>query len=355
MLPVPALITLTLNPALDLATTIERVEPTHKLRCGPAQRFAGGGGINVARVLHRLGSDVQAWALVGGASGAQVRQLLADEGVAADIRPIAGDTRENFSVVETATGQEFRFVLPGPTLQTAEWQACLDALTTLTVAPRWLIASGSLPPGVPDDFYARLAPCSRARGTRLVVDTFGLPLAAALQAGTTLIKPSLRELREVLRQPLEHPADQCAAAQALVHSGQTEMVALSLGAQGAVLATRDGVWQAPALDVSAARGTTGAGDCFLAALVWSLDRGAPPRRALPRCWCPAQRWPGRPTCTGCNRRSSCAHHRFEWRGRRENSANGELGAGALVPSRTDRSRQADSAITQRLRPCSLAR
>ena len=237
----PALLTLTPNPALDLATTIERVEPMHKLRCGPAQRFAGGGGINVARVLHRLGSDVQAWALAGGAAGAQVRQLLADEGVAADIRPIAGDTRENFSVVETATGQEFRFVLPGPTLQTAEWQACLDALTTLTVAPRWLIASGSLPPGVPDDFYARLAPCSRARGTRLVVDTFGLPLAAALQAGTTLIKPSLRELREVLRQPLEHPADQCAAAQALVHSGQTEMVALSLGAQGAVLATRDGV------------------------------------------------------------------------------------------------------------------
>ena len=135
-------------------------------------------------------------------------------------------------------------------------------------------------PGVPDDFYARLAPCSRARGTRLVVDTFGLPLAAALQAGTTLIKPSLRELREVLRQPLEHPADQCAAAQALVHSGQTEMVALSLGAQGAVLATRDGVWQAPALDVSAASGTTGAGDCFLAALVWSLDRGAPPPEAL---------------------------------------------------------------------------
>ena len=108
----------------------------------------------------------------------------------------------------------------------------------------------------------------------------GLPLAAALQAGTTLIKPSLRELREVLRQPLEHPADQCAAAQALVHSGQTEMVALSLGAQGAVLATRDGVWQAPALDVSAARGTTGAGDCFLAALVWALDRGDAPADAL---------------------------------------------------------------------------
>ncbi|MCM2346695.1 MAG: 1-phosphofructokinase family hexose kinase [Acidovorax soli] len=276
----PALITLTLNPALDLATTTDRVAPTHKLRCSPAQRFAGGGGINVARVLHRLGADVQAWALAGGAAGTQMRQLLAEEGVATAIQPIAGDTRENFSVVETSTGQEFRFVLPGPTLQAAEWQACLDALAAPTNAPRWLIASGSLPPGVPPDFYARLAPLARARGTRLVVDSSGLPLAAALQAGVALVKPSLRELREVLQQPLASATDWCAAAQALVHAGQAEIVALSVGEQGAVLATREGVWQAPALDVPAATGTTGAGDCFLAALVWALDRGDAPAEAL---------------------------------------------------------------------------
>lgn len=275
-----ALITLTLNPALDLATTTARVEPTHKLRCSPAQRFAGGGGINVARVLHRLGSNVQAWALAGGAAGAQMRQLLADEGVSTVLQPIAGDTRENFSVVETATGQEFRFVLPGPALQAAEWQACLDALAALTPAPRWLVASGSLPPGVPDDFYARVARAARARGTRVVVDTSGAPLAAALGAGVTLVKPSLRELREVLRQPLDTPAEWCAATQALVRAGQAEIVALSVGAQGAVLATREGVWQAPALDVPATTGTTGAGDCFVAALVWALDRGEAPPEAL---------------------------------------------------------------------------
>lgn len=275
-----ALITLTLNPALDLATTTARVEPTHKLRCSPAQRFAGGGGINVARVLHRLGSDVQAWALAGGAAGAQMRQLLADEGVPTVLQPIAGDTRENFSVVETATGQEFRFVLPGPALQAAEWQACLDALAALTPAPRWLVASGSLPPGVPDDFYARLARAARARGIRVVVDTSGAPLAAALDAGVTLVKPSLRELREVMKQPLDTPADWCVATQALVRAGQAEIVALSVGAQGAVLATREGVWQAPALDVPATTGTTGAGDCFVAALVWALDRGEAPPDAL---------------------------------------------------------------------------
>ncbi|KRD40927.1 phosphofructokinase [Acidovorax sp. Root275] len=276
----PTLTTLTLNPALDLATTTGHVAPTHKLRCGPVQRFAGGGGINVARVLHRLGADVLAWALAGGAAGAQVRQLLADEGVPTVLQPIAGDTRENFSVVETTTGQEFRFVLPGPTLQPAEWQACLDTLTAQLPPPRWLIASGSLPPGTPENFYAQLARALSVRGVRVAIDTSGPPLAAALQAGVALVKPSLRELREVVRQPLEHAADWCAAAQSLVHSGAAEIVALSVGEQGAVLATREGVWQAPALNVPATTGTTGAGDCFLAALVWALDRGDAPAEAL---------------------------------------------------------------------------
>ena len=276
----PALITLTLNPALDLATTTDHVAPTHKLRCGPVQRFAGGGGINAARVLHRLGADVCAWALAGGAAGTQVRQLLAAEGVPTLLQPISGDTRENFSVVETTTSQEFRFVLPGPTLQASEWQACLDALATHTPPPRWLIASGSLPPGTPDDFYAQLARAASGRGVRVAVDTSGPPLAAALQAGVALVKPSLRELRDVMQKPLEHAADWCTAAQSLVHSGTADIVALSVGEQGAVLATREGVWQAPALNVPATTGTTGAGDCFLAALVWALDRGDAPAEAL---------------------------------------------------------------------------
>ena len=279
----PALITLTLNPALDLATTADHVAPTHKLRCGLVRRFAGGGGINVARVLHRLGADVCAWALAGGAAGARVQQLLADEGVPTQLQRIAGDTRENFSVVETTTGQEFRFVLPGPTLQASEWQACLDALATHTPPPRWLIASGSLPPGTPDDFYAQLVRAVSAvsgQGVRVAIDTSGPPLAAALKAGVALVKPSLRELRDLLQQPLEHAADWCTAAQSLVHSGVADTVALSIGEQGAVLATREGVWQAPALNVPATTGTTGAGDCFLAALVWALDRGDAPAEAL---------------------------------------------------------------------------
>lgn len=273
-------LTLTLNPALDLATSAERITPTHKLRCGPVCRHPGGGGVNVARVLHRLGAPVQAWMLGGGPAGAQVQQLLQAEGVPTRALPIAGDTRENFSVVETSTGQEFRFVLPGPTIAPAEWQALLDALAVQTPAPRWWLASGSLPPGVPDDFYARVAALARAQGNRLVVDSSGAALAAALQAGVYLVKPSLRELREHTGLPLEDAPAWRAAAQSLVRSGEAAMVALSLGEQGAVLATKDGVWEAPALPLSAATGTTGAGDCFLAGLTWALDQGEPPPEAL---------------------------------------------------------------------------
>ena len=287
-----AFLTLTLNPALDLSTTTEHLEHTHKMRCGAMLRHPGGGGINVARVLHRLGAPVQAWHLSGGVTGAHTCQLLAAEGVPMHALPIAGTTRENLSVVETRSGHEYRFVLPGPAVLAHEWQDCLDQFNPLTAAttatppttpaPRWLVASGSLPPGVPDDFYARLIQHNRAHAqpSRIVLDTQGAALVAALQAGVYLVKPSLRELRELTGAALGDAAQWRAAASALVRSGQAEMVALSAGEQGAVLATREGVWQAHALPVPATRGTTGAGDCFLAALIWALEQGQAPSEAL---------------------------------------------------------------------------
>ena len=276
----PDFLTLTPNPALDLATTTARVEPTHKLRCGSLQRYPGGGGINVARVLHRLGHAVQAWHLSGGLAGAQLAERLAAEGVPERCLPIAGETRENLSVVEQGTGQEYRFVMPGPHLATAEWQACLDAVAQQATPARWIVASGSLPPGVPDDFYARLARIARQQGSRMVLDSSGPALAAALEEGVCLVKPSLREMRELTGLPLANAPQWQAAVQNLVHQHKAQVVALSVGAQGAVLATSGGVWQAPALPVQATTGTTGAGDCFLAVLLSALERGESAPTAL---------------------------------------------------------------------------
>lgn len=262
--------TLTMNPALDLSTAVDRIVDAHKMRCEAPQVHAGGGGINVARVLVRLGETVRALFPIGGPTGDRLMRLLAADGVTLEGVPIAGDTRESFTVRELTTGRELRFVLPGPTLSEAEWQACLARLGAQP-AGQWWVASGSLPPGVPTDFFARVARLARACGCRLVLDTSGEPLRAALDEGVYLVKPSLREMTELTGAPLDTLAQQRDAARALVTRGSAEVVALSLGAQGALLATADVGLLANAPQVPVVS-TVGAGDSFLAGLVAALSR-----------------------------------------------------------------------------------
>ena len=273
------ILTVTMNPAVDLATVTPAVRPSHKLRCAEPRRVAGGGGVNVARVLHRLGAPVMALVTSGGATGAQLQALLAADGVALRAIGVSGETRENLTVTDESSRQEYRFVMPGPRLRQGEWQACLEAVSALSPAPGWVIASGSLPPGVPEDFYARLARWARSCGSRLVLDASGPSLAAALDEGVFLVKPSLRELRELTGRSLELPSEWNAAARELVAQGRAALVALSLGEQGALLATGEGVWSATALPVKVA-GPVGAGDSVLAAVVWALEAGMPPGEVL---------------------------------------------------------------------------
>ncbi|MBI0363678.1 hexose kinase [Burkholderia oklahomensis] len=267
------IVTITPNPAVDVATSVDRVTDTRKLRCGPARRDPGGGGINVARVLTRLGADCAALYLAGGDTGRALRGLLADERMRASGVDVADETRENFSVLETSTGREFRFVLPGPTLAPDEWPSCIDALARLADASRFLVMSGSLPPGMPDDCYARLARLANARGARTVVDTSGPALAAALDAGVYLVKPSLGELRALTGLPLDDDAERLAAARAIVGSGRAQIVALTLGDAGALVVSRDDAVRLPGARV-AVRSAIGAGDSFVAGLVDALNRGA---------------------------------------------------------------------------------
>lgn len=266
------ILTITMNPALDVSTSTDKVRDTHKLRCAAAQFHPGGGGINVARVLHRLGSHCLALYPSGGMTGQRLGQLLDGEEVPRHCWDIAGETRESFSVHETSSGNDFRFVLPGPTLDTPEWQACLDHIGGLEAPPRDVVASGSLPPGVPADFYAQLCRQAKAHGSRVVMDASGPALAAALAEGVYLFKPSLRELRELTGRPLETTTQQREAAQNIIARGQADIVALSLGAEGALLVTADKALRASALQVQVAS-TIGAGDSFVGGLVWALNRG----------------------------------------------------------------------------------
>ncbi len=275
----PHFLTFTPNPALDVSTSVDRLVDAHKLRCDAPLLHPGGGGINVARVLHRLGGQVLALYPCGGATGERLHALLQGEGVPDRPLPIAGETRESFTVHEREGGREYRFVLPGPTLSLAEWRSALEALSALSPAPAWVVASGSLPPGVADDGHAQIARIARQIGARMVVDSSGPALAAALQEGVWLVKPSQRELAELTGMALTTLAQQRQAARQLIERGQASMVALSLGGEGAMLVTADHCLVAEALPVPVA-GSVGAGDSFLAALVWALDAQADPGQAL---------------------------------------------------------------------------
>jgi 6-phosphofructokinase 2 len=218
----PDAVTLTVNPAIDVSTSVERVAPIQKLRCAPARRDPGGGGINVARVMKRLGADVMAVYPVGGAVGQLLRRLVDQEAIPGLTVPIAGETREDFTVLECATGEQYRFILPGPQLSEQDWRACLEALSSLNRRVRFVVASGSLPPGVPEDFYARVALAVKQAKVKVVVDTAGTPLKAALASGVYLVKPNLRELTELIGGRLSNEKDWIAACRSPTGDAQSQ-------------------------------------------------------------------------------------------------------------------------------------
>ncbi len=268
------ILTITMNPALDLSTSTDRVIDSHKLRCTAAKLHPGGGGINVARVVHRLGGDCLALYPAGGVNGQRLQALLDQEQVRSHCIAIADETRESFSALENSSGRDFRFVLPGPELTPGKWEACLTYVSEaseLEAPPRYLVASGSLPPGVPVDFYASLARLARARGSLLVLDTSGPALAAALAEGVYLVKPSLRELRDLTGRALHTELQWREAAQQIIRDGQAQVVALSLGEDGALLVTADQALRARSVPVTV-KSSIGAGDSFVGGLLWALNR-----------------------------------------------------------------------------------
>jgi 6-phosphofructokinase 2 len=266
------IVTLTMNPAVDVSTSAERVVSEHKLRCSRPLRDPGGGGINVARVATRLGADVKALYPRGGETGALLRRLIDAEGIASLAVHVAGETREDITVYEEESGEQFRFVFPGPELSEAEWRECLAAISSLKGQPAYFVASGSLPPGVPDDFYGQAASAAKACGARVIVDTSGPALGAALDEGVFLIKPNLRELRQMTGEALDDQDACIDAARRIVDAGRSQIVALSLGHNGALFVTAEAAWRAPALEVKLVS-AVGAGDSFVGGLTWSLASG----------------------------------------------------------------------------------
>jgi 6-phosphofructokinase 2 len=267
-----AIITFTPNPALDVSTSVEQMMPARKLRCTAARYDPGGGGINVARMVRRLGGEVTAVYPRGGLTGQLLDRLVEREHVARMTFEIAEETRQNFAVYDETSGQQFRFVLPGPAVAEHEWRACLDTLAACAGSVGFVVASGSLPPGAPADLYARACRIIKSWGGKFLLDTSGPALKATLAEGAYLIKPSLHELCEVAGETLDDEKAWARACSGLVKDRRAEIVALTLGDRGALLVSRDRTIRAE-LPATPSRTSVGAGDSFLGALVFGLAAG----------------------------------------------------------------------------------
>ncbi len=261
------IVTLTINPAVDVSTSVKKMVPFTKMRCAQAHRDPGGGGINVARVLKRLGVDATAIYPAGGATGQLLETLVAREGVRSIVIPAVNDTREDITIFDETTREQFRLVFPGAPLSDIEWQECLGSIAHITPPPAFVIASGSLPAGVPHDFFGRVVQAAKA--SKAIVDTSGPFLKAVLEAGVYLIKPNLREFQELAGIASADEATLIEAGRRLLDRYRIEVIAISMGPDGALLVTRETALRANGLPIEPIS-VSGAGDSFLGAMVWSL-------------------------------------------------------------------------------------
>lgn len=272
-----SVVTVTLNPAIDGSAEAAHVVPVRKVRTTNERYDPGGGGINVARVVHRLGGDVVALYLAGGATGGVLDGLHDREGVARFRVDIAGHTRISQAVFDRATGQEYRFVPAGPLVSRAELARALQWIARLRCD--FLVLSGSLPRGAPDDFHARIMRKMDSK-TRIVLDTSGRALKAAIEAGGIfLAKPSRGEFEQLAGKSFTGIADLGREMQRFVKRRKVAHLAVTLGHEGALLASASGVVHLPPIDLEA-RSAVGAGDSFVGGMVTSLTRDDPVETAF---------------------------------------------------------------------------
>ena len=266
------IVTVTLNPGIDKSSSVDHVVAERKLYCSAPRFEPGGGGINVTRAIRKLGGESLALYPCGGANGETLKFLLDQEGLSHRPVPVKGWTRENLIVLEESTGLQYRFGMPGPELAEEEWQRCLEQISALTPAPAFIVASGSLPPGVPQDIYARIARLGNRLGARVVVDSAGEPLRLALAEGVYLVKPNIGEFRDLAGSGGEDEAEVLDLARKTVSERQSEIIAISLGAAGVVMVSEAGIerMQPPTVPIIS---KVGAGDSMVAGIVLSLSRG----------------------------------------------------------------------------------
>ncbi len=277
-----AILTITLSPCLDIATSVAGVVPGPKLRCAAPVVDPGGGGVNAARAIQRMGGETEALVVVGGPTGERVLALLAAEGI--QVRPVhtEAETRISFAATDTASSDQYRFSLPAVPLTERDVQRLPGEIFEAVAPGAVVVLSGSQPDGMVTSFPADLAEALRPKTDRLILDTSGEALFAAVashDAPLYLLRIDQKEAREASAQALETIDDSIGFAASLVSKGVARVVVTGCGAAGSILVTEERrlFCAAPKVPVES---KIGAGDSFVGALSYQIGKGASLEDAL---------------------------------------------------------------------------
>ncbi|MEL6837787.1 MAG: 1-phosphofructokinase family hexose kinase [Pseudomonadota bacterium] len=276
------ILTVTLNPAVDVATTVPEVIAGPKLRCSAPRFDPGGGGVNVARAVRKLGGNATALVAIAGAMGDRLLSLLAAEKVPALSVPVSGETRQSFAVTEVGSGAQYRFGVPGDMMTADDADRLLTAIAAHAPSGGYLVISGSVAPGLPVDFQSNIVATVATRGPKVIVDTSSTALDQLIAEPSTpvhLLRFDDAEATQAAGRPLAGVADMISFAKELINNSVADIVVIGVGAEGSIMVTRAQTFLCRPPIVTE-HSKIGAGDAFVGAMTLSLARGEPLDTAL---------------------------------------------------------------------------
>ena len=271
------ILTITLNPAIDKSTVTDLIQPEVKQRCSDVMNEPGGGGINVSKALKKLKAESIALFPAGGHNGEKLKSLLKAEEIPFHSIDSSVETRENWVVLESETNHQFRFTFPGKSIEESVFKNLIDDIRSFS--PTYVVASGSLPPGLPAHFYGLIVKTANSVGAKCIVDTSGPALQALKGKHAFLIKPNISELCKMLNVDSLQNNEVHDAAQQAVRDGFAELIAVSMGPEGAWLVTADEKHFAAAPAVKK-KSTVGAGDSMVAGITYMLQEQQPLQQVI---------------------------------------------------------------------------
>jgi 1-phosphofructokinase family hexose kinase len=270
--------TLTLNPAVDRELTVPAMEFDSVLRASESRVDFGGKGFNVSRLLKGMEESSIAVGFLGGNAGELLQKGLRSLGIGTDFVWVAGETRTNVSIVTQSHDHYIKVNEKGPLVDAAKQQELLDKIDSLAKRGDWWVLAGSMPPGVADDFYARIVNVLNKHEAHAILDTTGESLRLGCAEKPYLVKPNAEEAHALTGLPMDTPAEIAAAAAEIRKMGAQNVV-VSMGKSGALLQTPKETWLTHSPKIQE-KNPIGAGDSMVGGLVWALTQGIALKESL---------------------------------------------------------------------------